>query len=404
MRRSETPTSSDSSDSLYSWIARCGCLAGLRVPTCSSCPLIAWSPDEAHPCDFHSEDASMAGLLRKVDRVAGNDCTLLLLGETGVGKDRLARAIHRGSLRSKYPFVHVNCGALPAPLVEGELFGHRKGAFTGADQDYRGAFQRAEGGTLFLNEIGTMQLDIQHKILGAVENHEVHPLGASRAERVDVRIISATNQDLRSAVKQGGFREDLYYRLSVLTLTIPPLRERKSDLVRLLKGMLAHFAEKHRSDVQGLSEKAMDALLAHGWRGNVRELVHVVERAVILAQGPRLEPSDLGLTTLEDGEVKSNGSCANGNGSAAPSRGGGIETRAPILTVSFRDGKLPKLKAAEKAFFKQMIQDYLHAAKGRVRTAARLAGITRQAVERRMSTLKLRRKDEDRSGESPDGT
>jgi len=233
-------------------------------------------------------------LLRRVRKVAPQKTTVLLHGESGTGKELVARAVHELSPRASFPFVAVNCGAIPAELLESELFGHVKGAFTDASRNKKGLAAEADGGTLFLDEIGELPLGLQVKLLRFLQEEEVRPVGDNRSRKVDVRVVAATARDLKRAVAEGRFREDLFYRLDVVGVRLPPLRERPGDVPLLARHFLARFAPL-RPELAGLefSEEALAALAAHRWPGNVRELEHVVERAVVLAEGPVIAEEDL---------------------------------------------------------------------------------------------------------------
>lgn len=243
---------------------------------------------------------------RFIDKVASVDCNVLLMGESGTGKTLVARSIHDRSRRSKHPYVVADCAALSGALLESELFGHVKGAFTGAYSDRKGYFETANNGTIFLDEVGELPLDLQGKLLRAVEDNVVFPLGSSKPMKVDLRVIAATNKNLDELVRAGAFREDLVYRLNVVSLKIPPLRERAEDIPLFLK----HFAKKHAvklglEKVPVFSDEALAALRTYQWPGNVRELENVVQRALVLAEGDRISlrhviaPRELGSTTSE---------------------------------------------------------------------------------------------------------
>lgn len=219
-----------------------------------------------------------------MDKVAKTEATVLLTGETGTGKDLVARAIHNGGARARRRFVAQNCGALPETLLESELFGHRRGAFTGAHADKKGLFEAAEGGTIFLDEIGETEPGMQVRLLRVLQDGEFRPLGAGDTKRVDVRVIAATNSDLRSAVEKGDFREDLYYRLRVVEIALPPLRERREDIPALAHHFLDRACEAMGRELRGFSNAAMDRLTAHRWSGNVRELENEIQRVVALAE------------------------------------------------------------------------------------------------------------------------
>jgi two-component system NtrC family response regulator len=223
-------------------------------------------------------------------RVAVSDASLLITGETGTGKELLAKGVHFNSRRAEGPFIAVNCGAIPDALIESELFGHVRGAFTGAVKDKEGKFELADGGTLFLDEIGDLRIDLQAKILRALQEREVDRVGGGKPVSVDVRVIAATNKDIEQAVKEGAFREDLYYRLNVITLVIPPLRERKEDILLLA----SHFLKKFNKDADvRLDAGALSALTLYGWPGNVRELENVIERASVLKRGALITRDEL---------------------------------------------------------------------------------------------------------------
>jgi DNA-binding NtrC family response regulator len=224
----------------------------------------------------------MKEVLDLAGRVAASDASLLITGESGTGKELLAKGVHFNSRRANGPFVAVNCAAIPEALIESELFGHVKGSFTGAVRDKEGKFELADGGTLFLDEIGDLRIDLQAKILRALQEREVDRIGGGKPVSVDVRVIAATNKDIERAVKEGAFREDLYYRLNVITLFIPPLRERKDD-IPVLAG---HFLKKFNTEADvRMDASALSVLMAYGWPGNVRELENVIERASVLKRG-----------------------------------------------------------------------------------------------------------------------
>ncbi|HEY6044286.1 MAG TPA: sigma 54-interacting transcriptional regulator, partial [Nitrosospira sp.] len=233
-----------------------------------------------------TQSAVMEDILTKAGLVAEGDASVLIYGESGVGKELFAHAIHEASKRRHNPFVAINCAAIPEQLLESELFGHVKGAFTGAVRDHKGLFQLAEGGTLFLDEIGDMPVLLQVKLLRVLQERKVRPVGSTHAIPVDVRIISATHRDLKAEIAAGGFREDLYYRLDVVALTIPVLSQRREDIPLLTNYFLSMFAEKYQKNINGFSPEAMEMLLSSSWPGNVRQLMNVVERCVVLSTTP----------------------------------------------------------------------------------------------------------------------
>jgi len=245
--------------------------------------------------DLIARSAAMRPVLQLVDRVAASDANVLISGEHGTGKEVVAHRLHAASPRAGKPLVAVNLGGLSEGLFESEMFGHVKGAFTDARTDRIGRFELAEGGTLLLDEIGTLQLRQQAKLLRVLETGEVERVGASRARRIDARILSATNADLQAEVTAGHFREDLLFRLNTIEIRLPPLRQRREDLAPLAEYFLRRYAARYRKPVVSLDPEALAALESHPWPGNVRELDHTMERAVLLAVGPTVRAADLGL-------------------------------------------------------------------------------------------------------------
>jgi DNA-binding NtrC family response regulator len=295
----------------------------------------------------------MQEIFATVMRVAPTRATVLLAGESGVGKDMIARAIHLHSPRKDRPFVKINCTAIPENLMESELFGYEKGAFTGANTSKPGKFESADTGTVFLDEIGDVPASIQVKLLRVLQEREFERLGSNKTMHTDVRVVAATNVDLRAALEQGTFREDLYYRLNVVPLNIPPLRERKDDIPYLVE----HFAKKFGGHI---SESAMERLLGYHWPGNVRELENVVERSILLARGPMVEAEDIRIDT------------------------GGNRTR-PATTS---DGFLPEGMTLDE-YEQSIIREALKRANGNKSQAARLLGLTRNALRYRLAQMGL---------------
>ncbi len=242
--------------------------------------------------DFVSESPIMKEFMDLVQRVAASKTSLLITGETGVGKERLARAIYNGNNRSG-AFVAVNCGALPESLLESELFGHEQGAFTGATRARRGCFELAHRGTIFLDEIGEMPHHLQVRLLRVLQDHEIQRVGGEWPFQVDVRVMAATSRDLHEMARQGEFRSDLLYRLGVVTLKVPPLRERREDIPALAKSYVSHFAADTGREAEGIGDEVLRALMRYDWPGNVRELINVIERAILLCKTSHIELDDL---------------------------------------------------------------------------------------------------------------
>jgi formate hydrogenlyase transcriptional activator len=256
------------------------------------------------------ESAALRRVLKEVETVAPTDSTVLIIGETGTGKELIARALHHHSARRERTFVKLNCAAIPSGLLESELFGHEKGAFTGAIMQKVGRFELAHQGTLFLDEVGDIPQELQPKLLRVLQEQEFERLGSTKTIRVQVRLVAATNRDLPSMVESGQFRRDLYYRLNVFPIVLPPLRERPGDIPRLVRHMAQKFARRMGRRIETISAEVMDALVRYGWPGNVRELENVIERAVILSPGTELlipagdwAPARAPLPKLDDGEA-----------------------------------------------------------------------------------------------------
>ncbi|MEO0215946.1 MAG: sigma-54 dependent transcriptional regulator [candidate division WOR-3 bacterium] len=255
--------------------------------------------EQESPTTIIGESRVMQNILHLVDRIAGTDTTVLILGESGTGKELIAREIHRRSRRSKNNFVTISCAALPETLLESELFGYKKGAFTGANTDKDGLFVVADKGSFFLDEIGDAPLSIQMKILRFLEEREIVPLGATKPIKVDVRLIAATNKDLYEEVKAQRFREDLYYRLNVIPITLPPLRQRKEDIPLLAEHFLKSICERENLGEKRLLKSTIEVLKNYHWPGNVRELKHLIERAAVLADTYYIKPEHINLPGME---------------------------------------------------------------------------------------------------------
>jgi DNA-binding NtrC family response regulator len=335
--------------------------------------------------DLVGDSPAMMQVKRMGERAAKSSIPVLVLGESGVGKEVIARAMHGASERSSKPFVAVNCGALPENLVESILFGHEKGAFTGAADKHLGKFQEANGGTLFLDEVGELPLDIQVKLLRALQESEIDPIGSKRSVRVDVRIVSATNRDLVQAVKEGGFREDLYYRLNVFPLEAPPLRERREDVPALLAHFIRRFNVEEGKRVMGASPETMVLLQDHDWPGNVRQLENAVYRAIVLSESPYLQPYDFPAVSGLKPPIS--------EGPTVPQTAEQIlaelPKEAPVRVLDER-GHLRKLEDIEHDLIQLAIELY----SGHMSEVARRLGIGRSTLYRKVREQGLEGMDE----------
>jgi DNA-binding NtrC family response regulator len=319
-------------------------------------------------------------------RVARSDIPVLIQGESGSGKEVFARAIHGTSERAGAPFVAVNCGALPAALVESILFGHEKGAFTGATERRRGKFQEATGGTLFLDEIGELPLDAQVKLLRAIQTGEVDPVGGTGPVKVDIRLISATNRDLGAMIADGRFREDLYYRIGVFPLSLPPLRERREDLPGLARMFLARSAAAEGMAIDDFSTAAMEAISGAAWPGNVRQLQNIIQRAVILADGPVIRPQDLhGLATAPATTLSATTGQMSGAATEAVNLPVGMPVESTVAPFLTGDGHIRRLLDIEAEAIARALTLY----RGRMAETARRLGIGRSTLYRKLDELQL---------------
>ncbi|MCB9556441.1 MAG: sigma-54-dependent Fis family transcriptional regulator [Deltaproteobacteria bacterium] len=297
------------------------------------------------------QSQAMRGVLQQVEQVAPTNATVLILGESGTGKELIATAIHAYSQRSQEPLVKVNCAALPEGLVESELFGHERGAFTGAHRTRRGRFELANHGTLFLDEVGDLTLATQIKLLRVLQERELERVGGQRTIPVDVRLIAATNQDLEQSLKDGHFREELYYRLKVVTIDVPPLRSRRDDIVPLLNYFLAHYVREHNRSISAFTQRAVESLCEYDWPGNVRELRNLVESLVVTTRGDEIDHKDLPASLVG---------------------------RSPAPQFSSPMGK--SLEAVERAYIMQT----LRMLQGNKTKAAQVLGIGKKTLYRRL--------------------
>jgi two-component system response regulator AtoC len=327
--------------------------------------------------DFVSESHVMQLFMEEVRQVIPSDSPILLLGETGVGKEHLAKAIHAESPRSAGPFISVNMAGMPEQLLESELFGHEQGAFTGAIRYRRGAFELAHGGTIFLDEIGDMPLHMQVKLLQVLQNYEIKPVGGENTLELDVRVIAATNQKMEDEIARGNFRQDLYYRLSVLMQTIPPLRNRREDIPTLVRRFIAYYRYKIGREINGISDQALQALCSYDWPGNVRELMNVIERAILLCKTDAISIVELPHVFHDDVSANSVGLS-------------GIR----FESTTWIDKTLPEVQKeimdqVEKLYLQQVFKK----TRGRVNKAARIAGIHPRGLFTKMKRHGLRKED-----------
>ena len=310
-----------------------------------------------HPSNIIGNSSAMQGVFDLIEKVSASDATVLILGESGVGKELVANSIHYNSPRAKGPFITFNAAALPADIIESELFGHEKGAFTGASSSRKGRFELAHGGTIFIDEIGDMPPQLQVKLLRVLQERSFERVGGGETVKVDVRILTATNQDLDLLIKQGKFRTDLYYRLNVFPISVPPLRQRRTDILLLADHFAEKFAKKMKKSIRRISTPVIDMLMSYHWPGNVRELENVVERAVILSN---------------DGVI---------HGFHLP----------PTLQTAEASGTSPrgKMSATLAAVEREMIAEALKASKGNAAEAARTLGVTERTMGLRLKEHKI---------------
>ncbi len=350
--------------------------------------------------DLVAKSGAMRQVFRLGERAAQSNIPILIEGESGVGKELIARAIQGSSERSGKPFVTVNCGAIPENLIESILFGHEKGSFTGATDKHLGKFQEADGGTLFLDEIGELRLDMQVKLLRALQEGEVDPIGSKRPVKVDVRIVSATNRDLAELTREGQFREDLYYRLNVFPIVIPSLRDRLEDIPALARHFIERFAAEEHKAVAGLTPEASDLLERFAWPGNVRQLENTIFRAVVLCDGSQLDVCDFPQIAAAMGvEARSRRivpDAAMYGGSSASPRATSNSTGSPYALLAVNgSGHMRKLEDIEAEMIRLAISRY----DGHMSEVARRLGIGRSTLYRKLKELGL----EPADGESETG-
>ncbi len=330
-----------------------------------------------------------------LERVADTPTTVLVTGESGTGKELVARALHENSSRRDGPFIKVNCAAIPKDLMEAELFGYERGAFTGAVASKPGRFELASGGTLFLDEIGELPVDMQVKLLRVLQESEFERVGGIKTIKVDVRLVAATNRDLKKEIAHGGFREDLFYRLNVVPIALPALRDRRTDIPLLVSHFVAKFNARLKKSITGVDEAAMEKLIGYGWPGNIRELENVIERALLFADSPVIAISDLseevrGATSqpgLSSPPPRAGAGASSGVSLSEPAR-----EEAPVPTS---DGLKEQVKAAMNRLERDLIERALKQTQNNVTHAARLLKISRKGLQLKMKELGLRERDQD---------
>ena len=320
------------------------------------------------------ESAEMSEIYDAIDKVADTRSTVLITGESGTGKELVAKALHEQSGRKDKPFIKINCAAIPKNLMESEMFGYEKGAFTGANTSKPGRFELADGGTLFLDEIGEIPVEMQVKLLRAIQESEFERVGGIKTLKVDVRLITATNRDLEKEVKEGNFREDLYYRLNVVPLKLPPLRERKGDIPLLVRHIIGKFNDEHKKTIEGVADEALGLLCERSWPGNIRELENVLERTILFCSGSRIEASDLPVE--QSGETP------------RVDTGGEAATVSESLTGDTSLKEIVRAKTSEVE--KELITQALDETGGNVTQAAKLLKISRKSLQMKMKDFGLR--------------
>ncbi|UQA55716.1 sigma-54-dependent transcriptional regulator [Polyangium aurulentum] len=339
------------------------------------------------------ESQPIQDLYAIIERVADRPTTVLITGESGTGKELVARALHENSSRRERPFIKVNCAAIPKDLMESELFGYERGAFTGAVASKPGRFELASGGTLFLDEIGEIPNEMQVKLLRVLQESEFERVGGIKTIRVDVRLVAATNRDLKREIASGSFREDLFYRLNVVSIALPALRERRSDIPPLVSYFIAKFNARLRKNVEGVEPDAIERLASYGWPGNIRELENVIERAVLFADGARIRLEDLSEEVRVGAPQPSQTPSPNGPADAPRPSTASQEATSDDETASLADGLKEQVKAAMSKLERDLIVRALKQTQGNVTHAARLLKISRKGLQLKMKELGLRERE-----------
>lgn len=357
------------------------CLAVIERRVQRFTPRSEESPLPPRLVDFETNSPRMKAFLSVVRRIIHSDSTLLVTGETGVGKEHLARAIHGESHRSGGPFVSVNCGALPESLLESELFGHEEGAFTGAVRSRRGMFELSHNGTIFLDEIGEMPSHLQVKLLQVLQTREFRRIGGDRSIAVNVRVIAATHRDLAAEIEQKTFRVDLYYRLSVVSLEIPPLRDRQEDIERLVSHFVVHYQHRFASRVESVSTTALAALSCYAWPGNIRELGNIVERAMLLATHAQITLDDLPTSISKRGMAGTATTSAEDWGATSKrSLQEAAFVEAPLAERPLAEVRQAAIESVERQYLDQL----LRRTEGRIGETATRAGIPTRSLYTKM--------------------
>ena len=379
--------------------------------TAPSAPLYANAePDSKGKYGLIGASPQMDAIFSIIARVADTPSTVLITGESGTGKELVAKALHEHSSRKSEPFIKINCAAIPKTLMESELFGYEKGAFTGATTSKPGRFELAHGGTLFLDEIGEIPVEMQVKLLRAIQESEFERVGGLKTIKVDVRLVTATNRDLEHETQRGNFREDLFYRLNVVPLQIPPLRKRTGDIPMLVKHIIKRFNERLKTTITGISDEALAVLESHQWPGNIRELENVLERTILFVQGDRIERADLQMGSAAEAAAAALPAAAAAVAATAAAAAAAAEPPAPVTTAPLEDGdeadeadavsgelaggqsgSLKDIVRAETSRVeRELIIKALEETGGNVTQAARLLKISRKSLQMKMKELGLR--------------
>jgi Nif-specific regulatory protein len=357
-------------------------------------PTLYADPETRGRFGLVGSSGEMHAVFEVIEKVADTPSTVLITGESGTGKELAAKALHEQSSRKNQPFIKINCAAIPKTLMESELFGYEKGAFTGATSSKPGRFELADGGTLFLDEIGEIPVEMQVKLLRAIQESEFERVGGLKTIKVDVRLITATNRDLEQEIQRGNFREDLYYRLNVVPLQIPPLRKRAGDIPLLVQHIIKKFNERLKKQISGIADDALAALEAHAWPGNIRELENVLERTILFCKNERIERADLQLAGAAPAEPAIPRTTSSG-------------AMAPVIEDDLDDddavsgelagassGSLKDIVRAETSRVeRELIVKALEETGGNVTQAARLLKISRKSLQMKMKELGLRDKE-----------